>query len=449
VNLLLLGMSHRTASLELRERFAIEDASAVLVKLCADPDVEEAVLLSTCNRVEVLVWTRQLEAARLRLHSVFERELLSPGAPVARAALESVLYEHTDARAVRQVLRVACSVDSMVVGEPQILGQVKDAYRAAVECGACGPILGRLYQRAFATAKRVRNETRIAERPVSVARVAVDLAQQIFETLEDKSALLVGAGDMIELALQALRNEGLAAVRVANRTRARAAALATRFEATAHGLDELPELLRRSDVVLSCIGGDRPLLGADLVSAAIRDRHGRPIFAIDLGVPRNVHPAVNGIDNAYLYDLDDLTGVAESNAAERRREVERAEAIVAEEQQQFEGWLTALAAVPTIRALRSRAESIRQGELERGLASLSLGDRERQAVEAVTRAIVNKILHAPVSRLRGELEREEGLAHLEAARTLFDLDDAGPVDQAPERSTEGSGDEGPDEDERS
>ena len=425
MSLLLVGMSHRTASVELRERYAIDDPRPVLTKLVTSPEIEEAVLLSTCNRVELMVWTREPDAARLRLRSCFERELAGDGATVRAGELDAALYELADGGAVRHVLRVACAIDSLVVGEPQILGQVKDAYRAAVACGACGAILGRLYSRAFATAKRVKNETRLAERPISVARVAVDLARQIFESLEDKSALLIGAGDMIELALDSLRRQGLGAVRVANRTPARAAALATRFGASAHGLDELPDLLRRSDLVLTCIGGDRPLLGPVLVRDALRERGHRPLFAIDIGVPRNVDPAVNELDNVYLYDLDDLSAVAESNARERQREVEDAEAIVLAEQQRFEGWLLALAAVPTIRALLSRAEQIRRSELERALAGLALDERTTAAIETLTRGIVNKLLHAPLSRLREELEGEAGLAHLEAARALFALDDEG------------------------
>lgn len=424
MKLLLVGMSHRTAPLALRERFAVEDPAPLLTKWTREPCIEEAVLLSTCNRVEVLVWTPEPEAALLRLRRAFEREISADDVRPDPAEIEGALYSLHDMAAARHVFRVACAVDSMVVGEPQILGQVKDAYRAAVDAETCGPMLGRLYQRAFATAKRVRNETRIAERPVSVARVAAELAQQIFETLEDKQALLIGAGEMIELALDTLRRAGLQAARVANRTRARAATLAARFDASAHGLDEIPALLERSDVVLTCIGGDRPLLTVDRVHAALRQRRGHSLFLIDIGVPRNVEAGVAELDGAYVYDLDDLQAVAESNAAERRAELERAEAIVLEEQQRFEGWLGALAAVPTIRALRSRAESVRRSEIERGLAGTGLGESEREVIEGITRAIVNKILHAPVSRLRAELEGSEGLAHLEAARSLFGLDDA-------------------------
>jgi glutamyl-tRNA reductase len=421
VRLLLVGLSHRTAPIELRERFAVDDTQPVLAKLVAADEIDEAFLLSTCNRTEALVATRALEAARHRLRSLFLRDLA--GDDVDRAEVEAALYEYTDSSAMQHLFRVAASLDSMVVGEPQILGQVKDAYRAAAAAGATGVILGRLLNQSLATAKRVRSETRIAERPVSVARVAVDLARQIFESLADKTALLIGAGDMGEVALEALRAAGLGEVAVANRTPERAGELARRFGARAHGLDELPALLERADVVLTSVGGGEPLITPALVEAAMHRRRHRPMFVIDIGVPRNVAPAVNELDAVYLYDLDDLDAVAASNAEQRRRETVLAEAIVLEEQQRFDGWLAALNAVPTIRHLRARGEAVRQTELERGLRRLDLTDAQRRGVEEVTRRIVNKLLHAPVSRLRAEAEREEGLAYLEAARVLFALDD--------------------------
>ena len=423
MRVVLAGMNHRTAPLEVRERFAVDDPEPWLAKLVAGEEIDEAVLLSTCNRVEVVAITRRPDAARHRLRSFFAREL-GRGEPLPeRHATQSVLYEHTDTDAVRHLFRVASSIDSMVVGEPQILGQVKEAHRAAVGAGASGPVLSRLFASAFAAAKRVRSETRIAARPVSVARVAVDLARQIFETFEDKRALLVGAGEMIEAALEALRGAGLSGVSVANRTPAHADELARRFGASAHGLDELPGLLAGADVVLTCIAAERPPLGVVLFEEALRARRRRPIFAIDIGVPRNIDPEVNALDGVYLYDLDDLGGVAEANAEERRRETVRAEAIVQEEVERFDGWLSALQAVPTIRRLRARAEAVRQAELEKAAARLGLEGETRSGVEALTRAIVNKLLHAPVSRLRERAERDEGLAYLEAARVLFALDD--------------------------
>ncbi|MCH8890640.1 MAG: glutamyl-tRNA reductase, partial [Myxococcales bacterium] len=236
MKMILLGMNHLSAPIEVRERMAVDEPGPLLQKLVDSDDIEEAVLFSTCNRVEVLALTRSLESARHRLRAFFSRDLARGDfAP----DLDEVSYEYRDGEAVSHVLRVASALDSMVVGEPQILGQTKDAYRAAVECGACGPILGRLFQHAFSTAKRVKTETRLGERPVSVARVAVDLARQIFERFDDKRALLIGAGEMGEMALRALKKHGLESISVANRTPERAAALAAQFGATAHGLDEL------------------------------------------------------------------------------------------------------------------------------------------------------------------------------------------------------------------
>lgn len=384
MNLVLLGMNHRTAPLALREHYAVEDVAPALSKLVDGDVVAEAVLLSTCNRVEVLVCTPRPDVARLRLRSFFERELACGAPPDTGVALGDALYELSGGEAVRHLFRVASSIDSMVVGEPQILGQVKDAYRAAVAADACGSILTRLYQHAFGAAKRVRNETRIAERPVSVARVAGDLAAEIFESLEDKVALLVGAGEMIELALERMRDGGLSRVRIANRTRARAEALASRFDGTAHGLDELPALVAESDVVLTCIGGHDPILRRDDVERALRERRRRPLLVIDLGVPRNVDARVDELDGVYLHDVDDLGRVAEANAEERRREKVRAEAIVLEECQRFDGWLAALAAVPTIRDLRDRAERIRAREVERAAGRLEATGVQREALEALT-----------------------------------------------------------------
>ncbi len=412
MKILLLGMNHRSAPIEVRERLASADAAPVLTKLVSDGEIDEAVLISTCNRVEVVALTRSPDAARHRLRRFLQRDLSGEASLTGEVDLDPFLYEYADTSAVRHVCRVACSLDSMVVGEPQILGQMKDAYRAAVECNACGPVLTRLFQRAFATAKRVRTETGIAERPVSVARVAVDLLSQVFEAFDDKAALLVGAGEMIEIALQALRSEGLRTVRVANRTRAHAAELAESLGATAHGLDELAELLPQSDVVFTSAGGAAPIVTAKLVSAALAERRNRPMFLLDLGVPRNVAPEVDRLDNVYLYDIDDLSGIACENAERRKQEMARAEAIVEDEQQRFDGWLVALRAVPTIRHLRARAEAVRSRELERTLGRLSLDANSREAVEALSRAIVNKILHAPVTRLRDVAESEEGVAYL-------------------------------------
>jgi glutamyl-tRNA reductase len=427
VKVLLLGMNHRTAPVEIRERFAVTDLRMLLRKLVERPEFDEAVLLSTCNRVEVIITTETPDAAQDALYEFFARDLADGELP-ASLSLQDMTYLRHGREAIEHVYRVASSIDSMVVGEPQILGQVKDAYREAADAGACGAVLSRLFQRAFATAKRVKNETGIAQRPVSVARVAVDLAKQIFETLADKSALLIGAGEMIEAALIALDDHGLGERRVANRTAAHAEELATRFGGSAHGLDEIDGLLPQSDVVLTCVGGDAPILTRAKVKASLRSRRGKPLFLIDLGVPRNIDPRVHDLDSAYLYDLDDLQEVAAANAEGRRRESERAEQIVYEEREHFEGWLVTLQAVPTIRNLRDRSEKIRQSEIDRFAGRLRLDDGQNDVLEQLTRSIVNKIMHAPISSLRDETDREAGLIRLEEARSLFALDETADSD---------------------
>jgi glutamyl-tRNA reductase len=390
----------------------------------------------------VVAITRTPEGAHQRLHSFFSRDLGGGERIADEADLKDHLYEHSGGDAVGHVMRVASALDSMVVGEPQILGQVKEAYRTAVECGACGPILSRLFQSSFAAAKRVRSETSVGKRPISVARVAVELAENIFEDFADKRALLVGAGEMIELALWTLRSKGLESIAVANRTPERAAQLAAEFGATAHGLDELPDLLCQADVVLTSIGGARPILTRSLVSDALRARRNRPILVIDIGVPRNAEPEINRLDNVYLYDIDDLASLADENAEERRRETVRAEAIVVEERQRFDGWLTALRAVPTIRHLCARVEEVRRHQVDRALARHFIEESQREAVDALTRSIVKKILHAPISCLRREAEREERMAYLEAARALFDLDTADDPGGSVEEDSGASGSSG-------
>jgi glutamyl-tRNA reductase len=249
---------------------------------------------------------------------------------------------------------------------------------------------------------------------------------------------MIGGGEMIEAALAALQGTGLESIAVANRTAERAAELAVRFRATAHGLEELPHLMANADVVLTCIGRQRPIVTRELVTAALEKRRDRPLFVIDIGVPRNADPEIDQLDNVYLYDIDDLAAVSSENAEQRRHETVRAEAVVNEEQQRFDGWFAALRAVPTIKHLRAHAERIRQAELEKSLARLDLGDVERDRVDALTRSIVNKILHAPITRLRQEAEREEGMAYLETARLLFGLDEESDAPHALDLTDDGS-----------
>ncbi|MGH7338282.1 MAG: glutamyl-tRNA reductase, partial [Myxococcota bacterium] len=356
----------------------------VLRKLVAGDEVDEAVLLSTCNRVELVVLTREIEAARLRLRSVFRRQLSADGAGPAEADLDNCLYEYQDGDVMRHVLRVASSLDSMVVGEPQILGQAKDAYRAAVECGAAGPILGRLFQHAFATAKRVRSETRIAERPVSVARVAVDLAAQIFESFSEKRALLIGAGEMIELAATHFAAQAPARITVANRTLERAERLARRFNAHAIELKTLAEHLHEHDIVVSCTASSLPILGKGLVERALRARRRRPMFMVDLAVPRDIEQEAGELDDVYLYTIDDLAGIVSANLDARRSALEQAEAIIDTQVGRFMDWMRVREGAPLIRALREQADSARREEVQRAIKSLERGEDPAGVVEALS-----------------------------------------------------------------
>lgn len=423
MNVLVVGMNHRSAPIELRERFAIDDPVPALEKLAASEELEEVAILSTCNRVEVIATAANLEAARHRLVRFFTSEWQSDIDLPGGANIEEHLYIHRDGDAISHLFRVSCALDSMVVGEPQILGQVKDAYRLSVDAGVSGPILSRLFQRAFATAKRVRTETRIAEGPVSVARVGVDLIGQVFEDVGSKQALLIGAGEMVEAALVALQGRGLRRAAIANRTMDNAKELAARFGVTAHGIADLPVLLADSDIVLTSIGGEEPILTRESLATALRKRRGRPMVVIDIGVPRNVASDVDELDSVYLYNIDDLQGIAASNAEERDREALRANRIALAEQERFEGWLGALQAVPTIRDLTQRAETLRLSELDRSLDRLGLDDDQREGIDVMTRSLVMKILHFPLKRLRAESDRAEALAILEAARALFGLDE--------------------------
>jgi glutamyl-tRNA reductase len=424
VKLLLIGMNHRTAPVAFRERFAVADPSEALSQLMACEFIDEVALISTCNRVEILMVLQNdcFDETVNWLYSEFFMRLAGEESLPAGTSLESACYEYRGREMVRHLFRVSASLDSLVVGEPQILGQVKDAFRLAQEAGTTGQVLNRLFERAFLTAKRTRRETTIAEGAVSVARVAVTLGQQIFESFDDKIALLIGAGEMIEAAAKALCAEGLSNMQIANRTLSRAEHLAAEFNASAHRLDEVPELLRHSDVVMLCIGGDGVVLDKQMVKAALSARRGRPLFIIDIGVPRNVADDVNDLPGVYMYDLDDLSEAANQNVEQRRQATNLAEEIVLDEEHEFQGWMSALQVVPTIRELRDSAEAIREQEHKKAFKRLELSDEQREAVEALTRSIINKILHAPLAHLRGSSSERDVTASVNAARQVFGLE---------------------------
>ena len=417
-SLWIVGLSHHSAPVELRERLAFDNGALApaLTRLAALDGVEEAALVSTCNRVEALAFGGDDRAVAGAIGDFLARER-----GVAPTALAEHLVVHHDREAVRHLFRVASSLDSMVVGEPQILGQLKTFYNLSAEAHTAGAVLHRVFHKAFSVAKRVRTETGIAARSVSVSSVAVELALQIFESLADKNAMVIGAGKMAELVARHLQTNGVGSMMFANRTFDRAVELARAFHGTPVPFEDLARYLRMADVVIGSTAASGYLLTAELLQDAQRDRSHRPMFLIDLAVPRNFDPRTNDVDGVYLYDIDDLQGVATGNRDSRIAEAKRAERIVEEEVDTFWRWFRTLDVVPTIVALREKLEEIRRREMEKTLGALpSLGDAERKAIEAMSEAIVAKILHDPLSRLR----RPEGedAEDVDAARRLFGLD---------------------------
>jgi glutamyl-tRNA reductase len=338
------------------------------------------------------------------------------------AALKPYLYTYIDQEAVKHMFRVGCSLDSMVVGEPQILGQVKDAYRQATEAKTSGVILNRLLHKSFSVAKRVRTETRIGSSAVSISYAAVELAKKIFQELQGRVALLIGAGEMAELAAEHLLSNGVERIVVVNRTLERALALARRFNGTTVAWEELSEELRRVDIIISSTGSPESILSAEQVKQRMRARRNRPLFFIDIAVPRDIDPEVNQIDNVYLYNIDDLQGIVEINQTERLKEATRAEHIISGEALKFDAWLRTLEVVPTIVSLREKAEEIREAEVQKTLSQLeSLSDEEIEAIKTLTESVVKKLLHDPILFLKRTSTRTRKDFYLDIARRLFKL----------------------------
>ena len=419
--IIVVGLSHHTAPVETREQVAIAEAemAEAYKSLMERPTVDEAVIVSTCNRVEIVAAAQHADLAAADVIA-FLRD--TPDAELED--FEKHLYVHRGPDAVRHLFRVAASLDSMVVGEPQILGQLKDSYTRAAGFGATGTILHRLFHKSFSAAKRVRAETSIASRAVSVASAAVDLARKIFERLEDKTAMLIGAGQMSELAARHLLSNGVGNLIATNRTFERAVELSREFGGTPVPFDQFHRYLKMADVIIGSTAADGFVVTTAMVQEVLRERNQQPMFFIDLSVPRNFDPRINQIDNVYLYDVDDLEGVIEVNLEERRREAEKAERLIEQEVDGFCAWIGSLNAVPTIVALRRKVEAICRGELDKTLASMRhLEERERDGLEAMTSAIVNKILHTPISKLKRADDGEDEAFYIDAVLRLFDLED--------------------------
>jgi glutamyl-tRNA reductase len=425
-DIVIVGLNHRSAPIEIRESVAFESPylREALARLRGYPSINEGVILSTCNRVEVVASVSDRASAfdEIKHFLTQQRAHRNTG-----ALDEEHVYNYSGADAVRHLFRVAASLDSMVVGEPQILGQLKEYYQLAQQAGTIGTILHRLFHRSFYVAKRVRTETGIASKAVSVSSVAVDLAKRIFDRFDDKSVMLIGAGKMGDLMARNLQRSGVRSVMVTNRTFEKAVEVAERIHGSPIVFADFPRYLKLADLVIGCTGGGEILVTAETVERVLRERKHQAMFFIDIGDRRNFDLRINQLDNAYLYNIDDLKSVAEENLQERSGEAAKAEEIIQEEVENFARWIRTLEQAPTIAALRQRFEAIRRREIEKSLGGSlrDLSEQQRRALEDMTAAMINKMLHVPISKLKQDSEKaeEEEILYVAALRRFFDLDE--------------------------
>ncbi len=433
--IVIVGLNHRTAPVEIRERLAFpaETIGHALRGLVERREISEGVILSTCNRVEVCVLAGEAYKGAAAV-----KEFLSGHHGIPGEELNGYLYHYEGEEAVKHLFRVSSSLDSMVLGEPQILGQVKDAYGYAAEFRAIGPILDKFFNKAFSVAKRVRTETKVASSAVSVSYAAVELAKKIFGNLKDKTVMLIGAGEMCELAARHLLSAGVKGILVTNRTFERAVKLAGEFNGTPVRFDELLSHLKLADIILSSTGAPHFILKREDVEEVIRIRKNRPMFFIDMAVPRDIDPDANQIDNVYVYDIDDLNNVIETNLEERQKEAARAEEIVAVEVRAFFRWLEAQQVTPTIVTLRKKFEEIKNAEVAKALSVLGTEDpKTRKVVESLASAILNKVLHPPVAALKKDVDGRDVTELVATVRELFDLPEDGGQTPPPGEPKEG------------
>lgn len=414
----LVGLNHRSAGVDVRERFALTNyCQPESWAIPCQPPVREAFILSTCNRVEVMAIGDGNMAPKL-----LERWAATCQGDVAE--LEPFVYKHIDLAAVRHIFEVASSLDSMILGEPQILGQLKEAYRKAVEARCAGPILNGLMHKAFSVAKRVRNETAVASSAVSISYAAVELAKRIFGQMQQQKAMLIGAGEMAELAATHLLQAGLQELLIVNRTFAHAEDLARRFRGTPLPFADLIKHLPEVDIVITSTGSPEAILNAAHIRQTLKTRKNRPMFFIDIAVPRDIDPDVNMLDNVYLYDIDDLKEVVEENMHARQEEASRARIIIDEELNHFQNWLTNLDAKPTILELIGRGEQAAKSELSRTLRKLGpISSETREAIETMAYAIAKKLNHDPIMYLKNDGMGKDGApARISTVRRIFNLD---------------------------
>ncbi|MCI0468956.1 MAG: glutamyl-tRNA reductase [Nitrospirae bacterium] len=407
MKILIIGLNHKTANVEIREKLAFsgDKLDDAIVLLSAIPEVKETVILSTCNRVEIYSCVNDVNLAAKHI-----KEFLSGFHSIQRDDFEGSLYTVKETDAVRHILRVASSLDSMVVGEPQILGQLKDAFDVALKKKTSGILLNKLIKKAISTAKRVRTETKIAENAVSISFAAVELAKKIFTDLSGKTFMLMGAGEMAELAARHIVNNGVSDVVVTNRTFERGRELAEEFNGRAVRFEDFLSELQNIDIIICSTGAPAYVLNKTDMQAVMRDRRHRPVFIIDISVPRNIDPDINNLDNVYLFDVDDLQEVIDTNMLERKKEAEKGELIIEEEVEKFIKWMSALDSVPTIVALRQRAEEVKNEELEKFKNKFPDIDAEKmKALEYMATAIINKLIHPPTAALKEDTEDRDEL----------------------------------------
>jgi glutamyl-tRNA reductase len=415
------GVSHKTAPVEVRERLAFrpEALPAALADLKSREGVAEAVILSTCNRVEITVTTDDQSEPQTIVDS-----FLADQKQVSPLAISEHLYRHEGRDAIHHLFRVAASLDSMMVGEPQILGQLKTAYASAKDCGSIGGWMDALLTRAFGVAKRVRSETGVGQMAVSIGYAAVELARKIFGDLSNRKIMIVGAGKMSELAARHLRRSGASHVFVTNRTHERAIEMAALFQGTPVEYTRFVSMLPEVDIVITSSGAPHYILRKDEMQRVISARRNKPMFLIDIAVPRNIEPMVNDVDNVYLYDIDDLQEVVNSNLRERLKEADHAESMVTAEVDRMMARLKVAEVTPTIVGLQGQLEQIRAAEIEKMRRKCGpLTPEMEQAIEAMTRAIINKVAHGPISELRNHAGQPEGAHVVAAIRKAFHLQD--------------------------
>jgi glutamyl-tRNA reductase len=418
-HIIIIGLNHRTAPVDIRERLAFpaETIGHALRGLLEKESLKEGVILSTCNRVEICALAQQNFRGVSQI-----KDFMASFHGIPLAELDGYLYHYQGDEAVHHLFRVASSLDSMVLGEPQILGQVKDAYGYAGEFRSIGTILDKFFAKAFSVAKRVRTETKVASSAVSVSYAAVELARKIFGDLTGKTVMLIGAGEMCELAARHLISAGVKGILVTNRTFERAVKLAEEFHGTPIRFDELPVHLKRADIVLSSTGAPHFIIRRQDVEEVIRIRKNRPMFFIDMAVPRDIDPDANQIDNVYVYDIDDLNNVIETNLEERQKEALKAEEIVAEEVRSFRRWLDAQQVTPTIITLRRKYEEVKNVEVTKAVSVLGGEDpKTRKVVESLASSLLNKILHAPIAALKKDADGRSQMELVATVREIFDL----------------------------